>query len=112
MGDARWSPSGTRVGWLDSWDSRTDLVIAPSDASTPPSVVSADHPVSSVGAWGGAGWCWLDDDRVLLAAAGSLAVKAGLPLPPIGLVAWFAVVAVAVAAMYRHLTRNRQEVPA
>ena len=49
---------------------------------------------------------------VLLAAAGSLAVKAGLPLPPVGLVAWFAVVAVAVAVMYRHINRNRQEVPA
>ena len=49
---------------------------------------------------------------VLLAAAGSLAVKAGLPLPPAGLVAWFAVVAVAVVVMYRHINRNRQEVPA
>ena len=49
---------------------------------------------------------------VLLAAAGSLAVKAGLPLPPVGLVAWFAVVTVAVAVMYRHINRNRQEVPA
>ena len=49
---------------------------------------------------------------VLLAAAGSLAVKAGLPLPPAGLVVWFAVVAVAVVVMYRHLARNRQEVPA
>lgn len=69
VGDARWSPSGRAVGWLDSWDSRTDLLIAPSDGSAPPSVVTADHAVSSVGAWGGAGWCWLDDDRVLLAAA-------------------------------------------
>lgn len=40
---------------------------------------------------------------VLLAAAGSLAVKAGLPLPPVGLVAWFAVVAVLTYVVYRRV---------
>ena len=49
---------------------------------------------------------------VLLAAAGSLAVKAGLPLPPAGLVIWFAVVAAGVVVMYRHVNRNRSELPA
>ena len=40
---------------------------------------------------------------VLLAAAGSLAVKAGLPLPPVGLVVWFAAVAVVTYLVYRRV---------
>lgn len=40
---------------------------------------------------------------VLLAAAGSLAVKAGLPLPPVALVAWFATLGVGAALLYRRI---------
>jgi len=49
---------------------------------------------------------------VLLAAAGSLAVKAGLPLPPAGLVIWFAVVALGVVLMYRRVRETHPELPA
>ena len=49
---------------------------------------------------------------VLLAAAGSLAVKAGLPLPPAALVVWFVVVAVGVAVMYRRVRHTHPELPA
>ena len=49
---------------------------------------------------------------VLLAAAGSLAVKAGLPLPPVGLVVWFAAVAIGVVLMYRRARTSHPELPA
>jgi hypothetical protein len=49
---------------------------------------------------------------VLLAAAGSLAVKAGLPLPPVGLVIWFAAVAIGVVVMYRRVRESNPELPA
>jgi heme A synthase len=49
---------------------------------------------------------------VLLAAAGSLAVKAGLPLPPAGLVVWFALVAAGVVLMYRRVRESRSELTA
>ena len=49
---------------------------------------------------------------VLLAAAGSLAVKAGLPLPPAGLVIWFATVALGVVVMYRRVRQTHPELPA
>jgi len=49
---------------------------------------------------------------VLLAAAGSLAVKAGLPLPPAGLVIWFAIVAIGVVLMYRRVRETHPELPA
>src|SRR4051794_12879520 len=77
LGEARWSPSATRVGWLDSWDGRTDLVVAPADGSGPPVAVSAAFPVSPGGGYGGGAWCWLDDDRVVVAGAdGRLVVLA------------------------------------
>jgi dipeptidyl aminopeptidase/acylaminoacyl peptidase len=69
VGEPRWSPSGKLVGWLDSWDSRTDLVIAPSDGSLPPSVVSADHAVTPIGAYGGGGWSWRNDEEIVVAGA-------------------------------------------
>lgn len=77
IGETRWSPSGTRLGWLDSWDGRTDLVVAPADGSSPPAVVSATFPVSPAGGYGGGAWCWLDDERVVVAGAdGRLVVLA------------------------------------
>ena len=77
VGEARWSPSATRVGWLDSWNSRTDLVIARYDGAAPPAVVTATFAVTPAGAYGGGAWCWLDDDRVVVGGAdGSLAVLA------------------------------------
>ncbi len=79
VGEPRWSPNGRLVGWLDSWDGRTDLVIAAGrvdgDGGPPPAVVTATFGVTPAGAYGGGGWCWLDDDRVVVAGAdGQLAV--------------------------------------
>ncbi len=46
---------------------------------------------------------------VLLAAAASLAVKAGLPLPPAALAAWFGIVAVLIIITYRHIRTPLKE---
>src|SRR5579862_220227 len=61
LADPRWSPDGRRLGWVDSHDGRSDLVVAPIDTSTPPVVVTADTPV-------GGGWCWAGPDEVVVAA--------------------------------------------
>jgi hypothetical protein len=39
-------------------------------------------------------------------------VKAGLPLPPVGLVIWFAAVAIGVVVMYRRVRESNPELPA
>jgi dipeptidyl aminopeptidase/acylaminoacyl peptidase len=59
VGDPRWSPGGERLAWTDSFDGRTDLVVAASDGSTPPTVVTA-----SCGS--GPGWCWASDDELVI----------------------------------------------
>ena len=57
----RWSPDGRRLGWVDSFDGRSDLVVAPADGAAPPVVVTSDTPV-------GGGWCWAGSDEVVIAA--------------------------------------------
>jgi dipeptidyl aminopeptidase/acylaminoacyl peptidase len=61
VADPRWAPDGSRLGFLDSFDGRADLVVAPVDGATPPVVVTADCPV-------GGGWCWAGPDEVVVAA--------------------------------------------
>jgi dipeptidyl aminopeptidase/acylaminoacyl peptidase len=61
VGDPRWSPDGRRLGWVDSFDGRSDLVVTRADGSAPPVVVSADTPL-------GGGWCWAGSDEVVVAA--------------------------------------------
>jgi dipeptidyl aminopeptidase/acylaminoacyl peptidase len=61
LADPRWSPDDRRLGWVDSHDGRTDLVIVPADGLVPPVVVTADAPV-------GGGWCWAGPDEVVIAA--------------------------------------------
>jgi dipeptidyl aminopeptidase/acylaminoacyl peptidase len=64
----RWSPSGTRLAWVESYDGRADVVVAPADGSGPPTVVSAECGV-------GGGYAWIDDDALVVAGAdGRLAV--------------------------------------
>jgi dipeptidyl aminopeptidase/acylaminoacyl peptidase len=68
VSDARWSPSGARVSWIDAYDGRSDLVVAPSDSSGPPLVVTAECGVSGRAVW-------VDDERLVVPAGdGCLAV--------------------------------------
>src|SRR5258706_15396436 len=55
----RWSPSGARLAWIDTYDGRADVVVAPSDHG-PPVVVTAE-----CGA--GSGYAWVDDDALVVA---------------------------------------------
>src|SRR6478735_8006604 len=49
LGEARWSPGGTHLAWLDAFGGRVDLVVGR--------------------AYGGGGYCWVDDDTLVYAAA-------------------------------------------
>lgn len=61
LGDPRWSPSGNRLAWADTFDGRSDLVVAATDGSAPPTVVTAACGL-------GRGWCWSGDDELVIAA--------------------------------------------
>src|SRR5207253_7769704 len=61
VSDPRWSPNGRRLAWIDTYDGRSDLVVAPADQG-PAVVVTAE-----CGA--GSGYAWVDDD-VLVVTAG------------------------------------------
>jgi dipeptidyl aminopeptidase/acylaminoacyl peptidase len=66
--EARWSPGGSHLAWLEAFGGRVDLVVGPA-AVGPAAVVSAQVAVTSLGAYGGGGYCWIDDDRLAYAAA-------------------------------------------
>jgi dipeptidyl aminopeptidase/acylaminoacyl peptidase len=69
IGEARWSPGGTWLAWLDAFAGRVDLVVAPADGCGPAVTVTAEFPVTGLGAYGGGGYCWVDDDSIVYAAA-------------------------------------------
>jgi dipeptidyl aminopeptidase/acylaminoacyl peptidase len=69
LAEARWSPDGARLAWLDSFGGRVDLVVAPADGGGPAVTVTSEFPVTGQGAYGGGGYCWLDADTVVYAAA-------------------------------------------
>ncbi len=70
LGEARWSPDATRLAWLDAFGGRVDLVVAPTDRSTgAATLLSAEFPVTTLGAYGGGGYCWASDDTLVYAAA-------------------------------------------
>lgn len=56
----RWSCSGARIAWVDTFDGRADVLVAPSDGG-PPVVVTAECGV-------GNGYAWVDDDALVVAA--------------------------------------------
>src|ERR1700686_2041027 len=56
----RWSPSGARIAWIDTFDGRADVMVAPSDGG-PPVVVTAECGVDD-------GYAWADDDALVVAA--------------------------------------------
>ncbi|HEX4493837.1 MAG TPA: S9 family peptidase [Acidimicrobiia bacterium] len=75
VGEPRWSPAGAALAWLDSWNGRTDIVVAPADGSEAPRVITADFAVTPAGAYGGGGYCWVTDDLLAVAGAnGHLAI--------------------------------------
>jgi dipeptidyl aminopeptidase/acylaminoacyl peptidase len=80
LAEARWSPDGGRLAWLDAFGGRVDLLVGPADGRGPDLVLTAEFPVTRLGAYGGGGYCWIDDDTLVYAAAdGRL-----LALPAVG----------------------------
>lgn len=69
VAEPRWSGSGRVLAWVDAFDGRADLVLAPADRSSPTVVASADAAVTPVGAYGGGALAWVGDDRLVYAAA-------------------------------------------
>lgn len=64
----RWSPSGARVAWIEGYDGRSDVVVAPAYGAGPPVVVTAEGGV-------GGGYAFVDDEFLVVAGAdGRLAV--------------------------------------
>lgn len=57
-----WSPDGRRLAWVDSFDGRSDLLVAAADEPAPALIVTADCGV-------GGGYCWAGDDQLVVAAA-------------------------------------------
>ena len=62
VSNARWSPSGGRLAWVDGFDGRADVVVQPADLAGPPVVVTAECGV-------GGGYAWAGDDTLVVAAA-------------------------------------------
>ncbi len=62
MADPRWSPSGECLAWIEAFDGRADVVVAPADLGGPAVVVTGE-----CGA--GGGYCWASDDELVVAAA-------------------------------------------
>jgi dipeptidyl aminopeptidase/acylaminoacyl peptidase len=69
VAEPRWSPDGTRLAWVEAFAGRADVVVAPADASAPPAAVTADTPVTPVGAYGGGAFCWAGPDHLVVASA-------------------------------------------
>jgi dipeptidyl aminopeptidase/acylaminoacyl peptidase len=63
----RFSPDGRRLAWVETVSGRSDIVVAPADASGPPVVVTADAPAGPFG-----GFTWAGDQLVYAAADGRL----------------------------------------
>ncbi|MCZ7534810.1 MAG: hypothetical protein M5T61_01945 [Acidimicrobiia bacterium] len=68
VAESRWSPGGTHLAWLDSFDGRTDVLVAPADGSGPAVVATADVAVTGAGVYGGGVFAWAGDDALVVAA--------------------------------------------
>jgi len=69
VAEPRWSPDGRRLAWVEAFDGRADVAVAPADRAGAPVVVTADHPVSPVGGYGGGAFAWAGDEGLLVAAS-------------------------------------------
>lgn len=64
LADPRWSPDGTRLAWVDSFDGRTDIFVGPADGSGPAVLVTADVPAAR----SNSPCAWLDNTNLVYAA--------------------------------------------
>ena len=75
MAEPRFSPDGSRLGWLEAADGLTRLLVGPADGAGPGRPVAAAVELGSAGAYRGGMWGWVDDDRVaVVSRAGQLVV--------------------------------------
>lgn len=80
MAEPRFSPDGARLGWLESTDGRTRLVVGPADGAAPARDLAEGLELGTLGAYRGGMWCWIDARRVALVTAdGRLVVTDGGP---------------------------------
>ncbi|HMC81243.1 MAG TPA: S9 family peptidase [Acidimicrobiia bacterium] len=68
----RFSPDGRRLAWAETAAGRSDIVVAPADASSPPVVVTADAAAGPFG-----GFTWAGTEIVYGAADGRLVAVPG-----------------------------------
>jgi len=68
LAEPRWSPNGRRLAWLDSFDARSDVLVAPADGAGPPVVATGDVAVIGAGAYGGGSFAWAAEDLIVVAA--------------------------------------------
>ena len=68
----RFSPDGRRLAWVETVAGRSDIVVAPADASGPPVVVTADAAAGPLG-----GFTWAGDQIAYAAADGRLVAVPG-----------------------------------
>ncbi|MGH8985008.1 MAG: prolyl oligopeptidase family serine peptidase [Acidimicrobiia bacterium] len=78
VAEPRWSGSGRMLAWVDAFDGRADVVLAPADGSLPAVVASADAAATPVGAYGGGALAWAGDDQLVYAAADGRLLLVGL----------------------------------
>lgn len=66
MAEPRWSPDGTRLGWLETVGGRTDLLVAglPGTSDPAPVVVTPVTGAAGTRATGGGVWCWVGTEHV------------------------------------------------
>lgn len=83
LGEPRWSPGGSWLAWLDAFGGRVDLVVGRADGSGPDVTLTAEVPVTSLGAYGGGGYCWVDDDTLVYAAADGRLLAVGVTGAPV-----------------------------
>lgn len=87
VAEPRWSPDGSRVGWVESFAGRADLVVADAPAAEgerrPPTVVTPLLGVTGIGAYGGGAWCWGSDAEVVHVAADGRLVAAPIAGGPV-----------------------------
>lgn len=75
LAEPRWSPSGRLLAWIDAFDGRTDVVVAPARGDGPALVVTGDLAATGSGSHGGGAFAFAGDDQLVVAAAdGRLAV--------------------------------------